>query len=259
MRVPAPIRVRPVMTACGPTRQPLPSSTSSPTIAYGPISTSSAIVAPAPTIALGWTMDGSVPGALGIGPGRAKHFAAGDALVVDAGFGLVQPHAANHALLTYVEMQLVARHHGAIEAGLVDLDQVEKLLRAAGLLARQMRQTAGGLGHRLQDQHAGHDWMPREMALKEMFVDRHVLDRVNLGRVFHRPVQHPVDQQERVSVRQEAEDMFDVDASRILHSLLLQREFQSFFAAGRKSRSSWPSRTRILCHARSGRAGIPDP
>src|SRR6056297_2198980 len=238
MRVPAPIRVRPVMTACGPTRQPLPSSTSSPTIAYGPISTSSAIVAPAPTIALGWTMDGSVPGALGIGPGRAEHFAAGDALVIDAGFGLVQPHAAHHALLANVEMELIAGYHGAVEARLVDLDQVEKLLRAAGLFARKVRQTTGSLGHRLQDQHAGHDWMPREMALKEMFVDRHVLDRMNPGRVFHRPIQHPIDQQERVTVRQKAEDVFDVDASRILHSSLLQREFQSFFAAGRKSRSS---------------------
>src|SRR6056297_101957 len=218
MRVPAPIRVRPVMTACGPTRQPLPSSTSSPTIAYGPISTSSAIVAPAPTIALGWTMDGSVPGALGIGPGRAEHFAAGDALVIDAGFCLVQPHAAHHALLANVEMELIAGYHGAVEARLVDLDQVEKLLRPAGLFARKVRQTTGSLGHGFQDQHARHHRVARKMALEKMLVDGHVLDRVDLGRIFHRPVDHPVDQQERIPVRQKAEDVLDVDASRIIHS-----------------------------------------
>ena len=77
------------------------------------------------------------------------------------------------------------------------------------------RQQRGGLRHRLEDQHARHHRAVREMADEERLVDRDVLERLDALARFD--LEHPVDQQERVAVRQLLEYFVDVH-----HVLLLQ-------------------------------------
>src|SRR5262245_26499399 len=55
MRLPAPIRVRPLITACGPTQESGPSRTCGPTMAYASTVTPDPSSAPRATEAVGWT------------------------------------------------------------------------------------------------------------------------------------------------------------------------------------------------------------
>ena len=65
---------------------------------------------------------------------------------------------------------------GCAELRALDGHEIDQLA-GAGEAERLDRENAGRLRQRLDDQHAGHDRAPREMALEERLVDRHRLDR----------------------------------------------------------------------------------
>ena len=61
-------------------------------------------------------------------------------------------------------------------------------------------QDARRLRQGLDDQHAGHDRHPRPVPVEERLVDAHVLDPDHASSGDQ--LEHPVDQQERVAMRQ---------------------------------------------------------
>ena len=70
-------------------------------------------------------------------------------------------------------------------------------------------QDAGGLGQGFDDQHTRHYRLSRPVTAKEWLVDAHVFDRH--GPVPGIELEHPVDQKERIAVREQAHDARDVD------------------------------------------------
>ena len=71
-----------------------------------------------------------------------------------------------------------------------------------------------GLGHGLDDQDAGHDRPARPVSLEERLVDAHVLERHDATAGLE--LEHPVDQQERVAMRQDLHDPLDVHRAVLL-------------------------------------------
>ena len=65
---------------------------------------------------------------------------------------------------------------------------------------RQEREQRGGLRQRFEHQHARHHRPVREVAVEERLVDRDVLERDDALALLQ--LQHAVDQQERIAVRQ---------------------------------------------------------
>ena len=65
----------------------------------------------------------------------------------------------------------------------------------------------GDLGHRLDDQHPGHDRVSREVALKELLVERDVLDPDDPLALLE--LQDAVHEKERVAVREDLQDLGD--------------------------------------------------
>src|SRR5690606_360630 len=130
-------------------------------------------------------------------------------LAIDAGPAFKLPDAALGAEKAGFENQLIARYHGLAEAQLVRADEhVERAVVRFGFHHPEAEDTRR-LRHRLDDQHARHDRMAREMPLEEGLVDRYVLVGANtLG--IHVQLTDPVDQQERVAVRQVLANLVDV-------------------------------------------------
>src|SRR5690606_904833 len=204
MRLPRPMRVGPWMLQCGPTWVPSPISTPGPTTVNGPISTPLPIRADGSTTALAW-MDASATSGLDLG---AEDVGAGDLLAVDAGRAAVLGHVADLALDRDLEVEAVAGDHHARELGVVDLDQVRQpAFRAAP--AGELGEDAAGLGQRLDHQHARHHRLVREVALEERLVGADVLVAEHALARFE--LDHAVDQQERIAVRQHPPDFGDVD------------------------------------------------
>ena len=119
-------------------------------------------------------------------------------LVVDGSVAVELPDATLHADELGVELQLVTRQHGLAEAQLVRADEVVE--GAIGRLHVEHLETedAGGLGHRLDDQHAGHDRMLREVAIEERLVDADILVGAN-ALCLDVQLNHPIHQQAKGS------------------------------------------------------------
>ena len=80
------------------------------------------------------------------------------------------PDAAQRALERHLELELVAGHHRLLEARAVDADEVVDRLAVVLVPVRLERQDRRGLRHRLDDQHARHHRVVREMPLEERLV-----------------------------------------------------------------------------------------
>src|SRR5687767_8374162 len=95
--------------------------------------------------------------------------------------------------------QRVAGHYGAAEARVVYAAEEDELTFAPlDLLERVDR---ADLRHRLDDEDAGHDGRAGEVALKEVLVDRHLLDPDDAHPAGQ--LDDAVHEQERVAVRQD--------------------------------------------------------
>ncbi|CAM2159508.1 hypothetical protein PT2222_50347 [Paraburkholderia tropica] len=230
MLLSSPIVVWPSITLCEPILVRAPMVTFAPTIAYGPISTVSSTCAPGSTIAVGWILlirpgspnSVSVPARHPARDGNARrvllrcvHFLDGTHQFRFAGnrafdFGdcLELPDAAHVALERHVQDELVARFHHALEARAVDAHEVVQRVLEVLLLFRE-REQRGGLGQRFENHHAGHDRTLREMAREKGLVDRHILQR--LDALVRLELDDPVHHQERIAVRQQREDLVDVE------------------------------------------------
>ncbi len=98
----------------------------------------------------------------------AEEFGLRCGFAVDLRLALEEAHVAHRALLLNFEAQLIARHDDAVEARVVDLDEIED----AGVLSlrrrRKLDEHAAGLRHRFDDEHARHHRMAWEVALEEL-------------------------------------------------------------------------------------------
>src|SRR5690606_6535427 len=90
-------------------------------------------------------------------------------------------------------------------------------LAGAGEIEGLDPEDRGGLGHRLDLQHARHDRAARKVALEELLVEADRLDRVNA--LAELDADDAVDQQQRVAVGQGLEDSCDVERPRVAHAL----------------------------------------
>src|SRR5690606_5609301 len=181
---------------------------------------------------------------------------AGGLFTVDAGDADVLRHVADAPLQLDLELEAVARHHHPAELGVVDLDQVEGLAVVHAGVARELGEQAAGLRERLHHQHARHHRAAREVACEERLVVADVL----VGQ--HAPVllelDHAVDQQERVAVRQQALDLGAGDGQ--VHGFGCVVHSSSFPppVLRRAMRSSCLKRAALLRQLRLSINGVPD-
>src|SRR6185437_11559804 len=112
--------------------------------------------------------------------------------------------------------QRVARDHRLLEARAVDahevVDPAPVVLVSEALEGEHRR----GLRHRLHDEDAGHHRVVREVPREERLVHRHVLDRDEALVLL--VLDHAVDQQERVAVREILLDL--LNGHRLAHGPL---------------------------------------
>src|SRR5690606_6606840 len=118
-------------------------------------------------------------------------------------------HPAGAALeLDHLELKtkLVSGRHRAAELHAVDRHEVHHLRFRVIEVVHQ--EHSAGLRHSLDDQHTGHDRVPREVALEERLVDGDVLDADNS--TVGLDLDDPIDQEERVAMRDHLHDLGDI-------------------------------------------------
>ena len=110
---------------------------------------------------------------------RTRHDHAGQrglagklAVHVCLAFHLSRARAEAH--YSHFDTNLIARRHGTPEFGAVDAGENRQLRMPVLQLRKQKHRSC--LRHRLHDQHAGHQRMAGEVALKKRLVHGHVLD-----------------------------------------------------------------------------------
>src|SRR6478735_8639610 len=206
MRLSRPMVVWPSSTTCAATVVPAPIFTFGPITEYGPTLTPASSSALGSTSAVGWTL--AMPRcASGDAAHRAHQVGLAGDLVADAGPGGELVDAGAGAVEGDLQRQLVARFHRPLEARVVDADEIDDRVLVEAGADRRKRQQRGRLRQRLEHQHARHHRAVREVADEVRLVDGDVLQRLD-GLGVHR--QHPVDQQDRVAVRQLLQDLMDV-------------------------------------------------
>src|SRR5690606_17875066 len=246
-----PIRVGPSTLQCGPMRVPAPISTPGPTMVKAPMATPSPSTAEGSTTAPGW-IDAAAMSGIDLG---AEDLGAGDLRAVDRGHAGIQGHVADLAADGHLDVEPVARHHHVREAGVVHLDQVGETLARRGAAAQQLGQQPAGLRHGLDHQHARHHRPFREVALEICLVGGDVLVRQHApGSLLE--LDHAVDEQERVAVRQHPADALHADGERQLSG----RHVVSLPSActWRASASSCLNRAALLRQLRASINGVPE-
>src|SRR5271169_368260 len=229
IRLWSPMRVGPPITTCETSSQSSPISTPAPTVQYGPMRQDAGILAAGSTIAVGWIMalgaaaacftgamlrrSGCAGLAAGGGVSRrrpvhqhAGHDGLAGEFVPDVGLAAHAHRGGAPGQHFDFDAQLVSRHHRLAEPGAFDAGEEHQLIVAPRHLGEQQR--ASGLGDGLHNQHSGHDGIAGEMSGEKRLIDADVLDGDNA--VFARDLDHAVDQQERVTVRQNGLDLIDV-------------------------------------------------
>ena len=104
-----------------------------------------------------------------------------------------------------LEPELIAGNDRTAETRFVDAAEEEELLFAIGHVAQA--EDCRALSHGLDDQHARHDRVTREVSLEELFVRGDVLQTDDPLPVFD--LDNAIDQQHRVAMRQEFHDFGD--------------------------------------------------
>src|SRR5690606_35875695 len=129
-------------------------------------------------MAVGWISASAILAHKSLGLGRIDDHGAdlrlGSHPPVDLRLAEKATSAAAAADLADMEVNLVARHDGLAELGLVDAHEIDEL-RAIAFTEAVHAQGPGRLREALDDEHAGHDRKARKMALEERLVDGDVL------------------------------------------------------------------------------------
>src|SRR5579863_106536 len=99
----------------------------------------------------------------------------------------------------YFELELISGNDWPPEPRVIHGNKVEELALALRNL-QQQEQTAR-LRHRLDDQYTRHNRLAREVPLKKLLVDRHVLHADNALQALH--LQNSIDHQKRIAMRQQ--------------------------------------------------------
>src|SRR3990172_13008892 len=190
-------------TTPGPRTHPDPTVTCGPTIACGPTSTSSASWASGATIAVGWIRRVTL-----LVHQRRHHFGLAHHVAVHVGDPL---HAARLAAeLDHLELaaELVSRHNRPAEFHVVERHEVDHLALVVLAGHERHEQHPADLRHRFDDQHARHHGVAGEVPLEERLVVRDVLDPDDALLLLD--LEDPVDEQHRVAVGDDGEDVADV-------------------------------------------------
>jgi len=111
--------------------------------------------------------------------GRSGEGAAYDNLTVNEYLSVHYPEGITFFDTLHHDLELVARDDHLLPFKVVSADQVK------GFIPQQLRlaitsEHSGGLSHRFHDQYPRHYRMAWKMALKELFISRHVLDCCNM-------------------------------------------------------------------------------
>src|ERR1700676_3488768 len=126
---------------------------------------------------------------------------------VDDGVAVKPPHGRGAADAAHVVFDGIAGHHRLAEFALVDGEKINRA-RLVGAFDRLDADHAGGLRHGLDHHHAGIDRAVGKVTEKRGLVVGDVLDAD--ARVIGADIEHPIDQQHRIAVRQRLEDLIDI-------------------------------------------------
>src|SRR5207248_2511307 len=161
------------------------------------------------TIAVGWTlaMNASVLD-LDVAD-RSHELRFRHELFAHGRLGRELEHASHDVELDRLEHELVAREHRTLEAGVVDAREEEQRALVVTFSPHHVGEDCRYLRHRFDDQHAREHRVTRKVALEEGLVEGHVLDRLDAlaGDVA---LQHAIDHEKRISMRQVPHDLDDV-------------------------------------------------
>src|SRR6266404_4460289 len=223
-RLRAPILEGPSITTCEISSQPSPSSTPAPTVQYGPILHDESIFAAGSRMAVGWTFISGASGLLllwrwvvvsigcGACPSVTVHEPTGDdclgnSLVFDENRALHAHGIAAPGLHVHFDSQLVSGNDWPTEACFLNPRKNHELAFAIRDFGQQER--PAGLRDGFDDQHTWHDGKIRKVAGKKWLVDGDVLDGYDA--LHAHQIDHAVDQQKRVAMRQDAHDFMNVE------------------------------------------------
>ena len=129
-------------------------------------------------------------------------------LAVDLGDTVEPPEVSAPLDELDAQHELIARPHRLLEARLLDTDEIENpdaFFRRSGFV----REHSARLGQRFDDQHARHHGVAGEVPLEVRLVRADVLHGDD--RLARHDVEHTVDHQERIAMRQALEDPIDVE------------------------------------------------
>ena len=133
-------------------------------------------------------------------------------LAFHKGVGFHASQAALERQHVHLDAQLISGHHRAAELGLLNARKDRQLLLAVRNLVHH--DDGPGLCHRLNHQHAGHDRIVGKVALKKGLVHGHILDGYQALAALE--LNHSVDQQKRVAVRKQSQDLLDIKCHAVL-------------------------------------------
>src|SRR5580698_8583985 len=209
-----PIRVGPLITACGPIQVPEPMTTSAPITENGPISTSAATCACGETTAReSIILPLALLRRLGLGRDhdlRGRHF-----LAVDLRQAVEFPNPLEGALQLHPQHQLVSRFDGLAKSRIVDGDKVKTRIDVGHDLGGLEGQNTRCLRQGLDDQNSRHHRPVRKMSLKERLVDRYILERQAV--LSCDAFQDSIHQQEGIPMRQLPHDRCDIQSIGLRH------------------------------------------
>src|SRR5215472_2184440 len=216
---------------------------------YGPMAAPSPITAPSSTRAAGSILVIDVPS---VSQHRAD-IGFRDRFAIHPGITVEPPHGVAAADALHVIFDGVAGHHRFAEFALVDGEEVHRA-RLVGAFHRLDPDHAGSLRHRLDHHHARVDGTLRKMPGELRFVDGDVLDAD--AAVVGPDVDHPVDQQHGVAMRESLEDVIDIH-DRKPDRCLLHHSCPSPFGSAAFSRAKRSTATISLNHCLVGFAKYP--
>src|SRR5579875_3750372 len=200
---------------------------------YGPMLTSGASFAPDATMEVGWIR--GIPRPLLVQDHRGED-GFGHQGVADLGPALELPDIAAMALFDDMHVETVSGKYRTAKARILDAHEINQLA---------FRFPA----QRMHDQHGRHHRARRKMALEIMFVDRDVLDAG--GALIRHHVDHLIDHQKRMAMRDHLHDPLDADRRERLPPAGCIGHGLSFFCARRCSTAI------CLMNVVSGTAGLP--
>src|SRR5687768_11173509 len=136
-----------------------------------------------------------------------QHLSLHDNTAIDGTHTFHARHRAPQLQYVHFEQNLVSRHDRPPPLHFVERHEVHDL--GCRVLHHGHHENSTDLRHRLDQQYARHNRLPGKVSLKERLVDGHVLQAYNpLPRL---ELDDTVHEQKRISVREELQDLLNVD------------------------------------------------